>query len=84
MQEHADNDISLETKLEKLKNYITTTGSCMIAFSGGLDSTFLLYVASLVLGKRAVGITALTPYMSTREISEAKEFTIHYKIRHKE
>lgn len=49
---------SLQTKYEHLRNLVTQAGSAVIAFSGGVDSTFLLKVCVDQLGKKALAVTA--------------------------
>jgi uncharacterized protein len=48
-------------------------GSVMVAFSGGVDSTFLLKTALDELGERAAAITIQAPFHSQRELSEASQ-----------
>jgi uncharacterized protein len=45
-------------KLEKLKSALTDLSGLVIAFSGGVDSTFLAVVAHEVLGKKMLAVTA--------------------------
>jgi len=61
-----------EKKLDKLKVIVEEMGSVLIAFSGGLDSTFLLKVASDVLGDNVVAVTAESPTYPAREYESAK------------
>lgn len=70
-------------KLEELKNYIKSLGKVAIAFSGGVDSTFVLKVASEVLGKNAVAITIESPYIPKWEIKEAIELAKSFGCTHK-
>ena len=71
----------LEEKFKNLKNILESCQSVAIAFSGGVDSTFLLKVANDVLGENAVAITAVSEFFPTREIEEAKKFCEREKIR---
>ncbi len=43
------------TKLEKLRALLKSYGSCLVAYSGGVDSVFLARVAHEALGDRALG-----------------------------
>ena len=48
----------LTKKYKKLKEYLSSLESVAVAFSGGVDSTFLLKVAHDTLGDNAVAVTA--------------------------
>jgi uncharacterized protein len=71
-----------ENKLEQLQNYIKELGSVAIAFSSGVDSTFLLKVAHDVLGDKAIAVTARSCSFPKRELDEAKAFCQKEGIRH--
>ncbi len=75
-------DVELATKFEALKNQIRDTGGLAVAFSGGVDSTFLAAVAADVLGDRALAVTALSPLYSQHEQKEASELAERIGIRH--
>ena len=64
----------LNTKLKNLKVYLRSLGSVAIAFSSGVDSTFLLKVAHDVLGEKAIAITASSRSFPARESNEAADF----------
>jgi pyridinium-3,5-biscarboxylic acid mononucleotide sulfurtransferase len=74
---------TLEEKSLKLDSILKDLNSFVVAFSGGVDSTFLLHRASKILKKNIIGVTIRTPYIPVREIEEATEFTSSFGIRHK-
>ena len=61
-------------KLNRLKEYLKEKGSVAVAFSGGVDSAFLLKVAQDTLGKNAAAITARSELVSEREWEDARAF----------
>ena len=63
--------MNIDEKYEKLKNILKSMGDVVVAFSGGVDSTFLLKVARDVLGDRVLGIVADSPTYPSREYKEA-------------
>ena len=63
-----------EKKMEFLKQALKNLGSAAIAFSSGVDSTFLLKMAHEVLGEHAVAITAKSDSFPKRELEEAEAF----------
>lgn len=58
-------------KLNSLKNMLSKMGSVLLAYSGGLDSTFLLKVASEVLKDKVVAVTAVSATFPGRELEAA-------------
>lgn len=61
-------------KLENLKNYLRSLHSVAVAFSSGVDSTFLLKVAKDVLGDQVIAVTATSCSFPKRELKEATAF----------
>ena len=64
--------LELKNKYENLKEYLREQKSLVIAFSGGVDSTFLLKVAKEALGENVVAVTAKSASFPERERKEAK------------
>lgn len=62
-----------QEKLEKLKLILWEMESLLLAFSGGVDSTFLLKVAKDILGEKLLAVTASSPIFPRREYLKAKE-----------
>lgn len=60
-----------QEKLEALRRLLESYGSCLVAYSGGVDSVFLAKVAHEVLGDRALAVIADSPSLARRELAEA-------------
>lgn len=75
-------DKALLDKYDRLKDYLASLGSVAVAFSSGVDSTFLLYAAKEALGDHAIAVTASSCSFPERELKEAKEYCQKMGIRH--
>ena len=73
---------ALHEKKQNLENYLRELGSVVVAFSSGVDSTFLLKVAHDVLGDKAAAVTARSCSFPARELNEAKAFCEANGIEH--
>lgn len=72
----------LNKKLEGLNSILRDLGKATIAFSGGVDSTFLAEAAFRVLGDKVCAVTAYSESLSAREREEAKALASHIGIKH--
>jgi len=70
-------------KLSALQEFIGKYDSALIAFSGGVDSTFLAKVAAEVLGERVLLVTATSCTYPASELEDAKRLAVQLGIRHK-
>jgi uncharacterized protein len=64
--------------LEKLRALLKSYGSCLVAYSGGVDSVFLAHVAHDVLGDRALAAIADSPSLPRRELQEALDLAAKF------
>ena len=72
----------LDAQEARLRAVFRELGSCIVAFSGGVDSALVLHVAAQELGERAVGITARSESLAEREYAGAVQFAGTIEARH--
>ena len=74
--------MELEAKLDRLRALLAELPSALVAFSGGVDSSFLLRVASEVLGERCVALTTLSPTTPADDVEDAKRLAAALGVEH--
>ncbi len=62
----------LDERFLRLASLLEELESCVVAYSGGVDSTFLLWVARRVLGGRAIGVLAISESLDRSELEGAR------------
>jgi uncharacterized protein len=72
-----------DNKRKKLDTILNELKSFVVAFSGGVDSSFLLYRSNALKNLEMIGVTIRTPYIPQTEIEEAVEFAKAYGINHR-
>lgn len=69
-------------KLKRLRGILADMGSMVVAFSGGVDSTFVLRVATDVAGLKVLAVTTDSPTNTDAEIDEARDLARTFGARH--
>ena len=72
----------LDGKLARVREVVRGLGSALVAYSGGLDSAFVLALCARELGERAVGFTAVSPSLPVREREDATRIAQAIGARH--
>jgi len=72
----------MEEKLERLKSLLKELGKVTVAYSGGVDSTFLLKVSKEVLKDNVLAVTLVSPLFPKKEIEEAKKIAETLGVKH--
>src|SRR5262249_10979797 len=74
--------MTLEEKLGRLRALLGARESALVAFSGGVDSTFLLRVAHEVLGSRCLALTTVSPTTPADDLEEARTLATALGVEH--
>src|SRR2546423_13297077 len=70
------------TKADALRERLAAFGSVVVAYSGGVDSAYLAYVASRTLGDNALAVTADSPSYPERHRRLAIQIASQFGLRH--
>ena len=74
--------MTLDEKLHRLRSLLGELESALVAFSGGVDSTFLLRVAHDVLGSRCLALTTVSPTTPADDLEEARTLAAAMGVEH--
>ena len=69
-------------KMDALQKLISTFPSAIVAFSGGVDSTFLAVLVYRILGEHSLAVTAVSPTYPEAQLTEARELAARYGFPH--
>jgi uncharacterized protein len=74
--------MGIDDAYEDLRQAISAMSRVAVAYSGGVDSTFLCRVSHDMLGDKALAITVVSPMLPVRELEDAKMLADAIGIRH--
>ena len=73
---------TLDEKRERLLEFIRRFDSCVVAFSGGVDSALVAKAAQVALGEKAVAVTAVSASVAAGELEQARQVARSIGLRH--
>jgi uncharacterized protein len=72
----------LEQKEDHIREFLGSLESVIVAFSGGVDSAYVAFIANEVLGKNALAVTAESPSLAAVEREDALNFAERFQLQH--
>jgi len=76
-------ELMMMEKMDALQKLISTFPSTIVAFSGGVDSTFLAVMVHRTLGERSLAVTAVSPTYPESQLIEARELATQFGFPHR-
>ncbi len=74
---------SIKAKIDELTGWLTGRQGVLVAWSGGVDSTFLAVMASRTLGRAALAVTADSPSFPRADLRETRALAKQFGLRHR-
>jgi pyridinium-3,5-biscarboxylic acid mononucleotide sulfurtransferase len=75
---------TLANKRDRLLDELASYGSCLVAYSGGVDSAVVAMAAHLALGEQSVAVTGVSPSLADGELEQASALAAQIGIRHEQ
>jgi uncharacterized protein len=74
--------VAVEAKVAHLRELLGALDGALVAFSGGVDSSFLLHEAASVLGPRCIALTTVSPTMPSGDLDDARRLGAAIGVEH--
>jgi len=75
--------MTLEEKERRLENLLKSLAPVVVAFSGGVDSSYLAYKAHQVLGSQSLAVTAESPSVPSQQRRVANQIVSQFGLNHR-